>query len=376
MGKLYYQNRNGDIVVSKTGLPSKDDKTLTETIAEELVEKGLIPSGGGEGGQGGGQPGPQGPVGPQGPKGPKGDKGDKGDTGPQGPAGEKGADGVPGEKGDKGDAFTYEDFTAEQLESLKGPKGDTGETGPQGEKGDKGDAFTYEDFTEEQLTALKGEKGDKGDKGDDGEKGEKGDAFTYEDFTPEQLEALRGPQGETGPQGPAGADGTDGAVGRGLNIKSSGAECEEIGDAYMDNQGHLQVLTAENTWTDAGLIRGPQGLQGERGPQGISGTPGYISSFVPNADMATEVGQAYVDENGRLQVCVSIDPKEFEDAGYIRGPQGIPGAQGSKGDKGDTGFVKGFKYSEEDIEEVGEAYVDINGDVHICTSLDPLEFKD
>lgn len=31
-----------------------------------------------------------------------------------------------------------------------------------GDKGDKGDAFTYEDFTEEQLAALKGEKGDTG----------------------------------------------------------------------------------------------------------------------------------------------------------------------------------------------------------------------
>lgn len=28
--------------------------------------------------------------------------------------------------------------------------------GAPGEKGEKGDAFTYEDFTEEQLTALKG----------------------------------------------------------------------------------------------------------------------------------------------------------------------------------------------------------------------------
>ncbi|MGN1419324.1 MAG: SGNH/GDSL hydrolase family protein [Acutalibacteraceae bacterium] len=35
-------------------------------------------------------------------------------------------------------------------------------------KGDKGDAFTYADFTAEQLALLKGEKGDKGDKGDTG----------------------------------------------------------------------------------------------------------------------------------------------------------------------------------------------------------------
>ena len=40
-----------------------------------------------------------------------------------------------------------------QLPFKKGPKGDTGA---------KGDAFTYSDFTAEQLAALKGEKGDKG----------------------------------------------------------------------------------------------------------------------------------------------------------------------------------------------------------------------
>lgn len=48
--------------------------------------------------------------------------------------------------------------------------------GEKGDKGDKGDAFTYNDFTDEQLKALKGEKGD---------------PFTYNDFAPEQLEALK-----------------------------------------------------------------------------------------------------------------------------------------------------------------------------------------
>lgn len=85
--------------------------------------------------------------------------------------------------GEKGDAFTYGDFTPEQLEGLKGEKGDKGDKGDtgeqgiqgvQGEKGEKGDAFTYDDFTPEQLELLKGEKGDKGDKGDTGEQGIQG----------------------------------------------------------------------------------------------------------------------------------------------------------------------------------------------------------
>ena len=123
-----------------------------------------------------GPAGPQGPMGPQGPAGAKGEKGDKGDTGPQ------------GEKGEKGDT------------GPQGPQGEPGETGPRGEKGD---AFTYEDFTAEQLLALtgpqgeKGEKGDKGDTGPQGEKGEKGDT---------------GPQGQQGEPGADGVQINDGAV--------------------------------------------------------------------------------------------------------------------------------------------------------------------
>lgn len=56
-------------------------------------------------------------------------KGEKGDKGEQGI---KGDTGLKGEKGDKGDAFTYEDFTEEQLSNLKGPKGDKGEQGEPG----------------------------------------------------------------------------------------------------------------------------------------------------------------------------------------------------------------------------------------------------
>lgn len=92
-------------------------------------------------------------------------------------------------KGEKGDAFTFEDFSPEQLESLRG------------EKGDMGEAFKYEDFTPEQLESLRGEKGEKGDVGDRGDKGEKGDAFTFEDFTQDQLDALKGDKGEKGDSG-------------------------------------------------------------------------------------------------------------------------------------------------------------------------------
>ena len=145
-----------------------------------------------------------GPQGPQGPQGEQGPQGPQGEQGPQGPQGEQGP------QGGKGDPFTYDDFTQEQINTLKG---------------EKGDPFTYNDFTPEQLAALKGEPGYTPQKGidyNDGVsithkwegailtitsasgtssanlKGEKGDSFTYEDFTEEQLKDLIGPQGDTG----------------------------------------------------------------------------------------------------------------------------------------------------------------------------------
>ena len=46
----------------------------------------------------------------------------RGGMGLQGPQGEPGPAGADGEKGEKGDPFTYEDFTAEQLEALRDRK--------------------------------------------------------------------------------------------------------------------------------------------------------------------------------------------------------------------------------------------------------------
>ena len=70
----------------------------------------------------------------------------------------------------KGKAFTYEDFTSEQLEALRWGKGD------------KGEAFKFEDFTPEQLKKLKWERGDQGDKGEQGRQWDKGDPWESPEF--------------------------------------------------------------------------------------------------------------------------------------------------------------------------------------------------
>ena len=77
----------------------------------------------------------EGIVGPQGPQGEKGEVGPQGPAGEQGPEGPAGKDGVDGKDGKD---FTYDMFTAEQLEALRGPQGEQGPMGPEGPAGKDG----------------------------------------------------------------------------------------------------------------------------------------------------------------------------------------------------------------------------------------------
>lgn len=93
--------------------------------------------------------GPKGDEGPQGEQGAQGIAGEKGDVGPKGDKGDTGEQGPKGEPGKKGEPFKYEDFTPEQLNSLKGPQGERGPQGPIGQ------SLTYDSLTEEQKNELK-----------------------------------------------------------------------------------------------------------------------------------------------------------------------------------------------------------------------------
>lgn len=110
-----------------------------------------------------------------GPAGPKGDAG---------AAGRDGSDGVSCTHSWEGTVLSVTSASGTSSSDLRGPKGDSGATGPQGPAGatgPRGEAFTYADFTPEQLAALVGPKGERGE---------------------------TGPQGATGATGPAGGDAT------------------------------------------------------------------------------------------------------------------------------------------------------------------------
>ena len=201
-------------------------------------------------------------------------KGKKGDKGEQGLKGETGPQGIQGEKGD---AFTYADFTEEQLAGLKGAKGDKGdkgdagakgEQGPQGLKGESGTAATITIGSVSAGTAAKvtnsgtstaavfdfviprGEKGERGLQGLQGVPGEKGDT---------------GPQGNVGPQGPQGKQGATGAAGVAATIKVGTVTTGAAGTAAkVVNSGTTSAAVLDFTI--------PQGAKGDKGEQGTGST--------------------------------------------------------------------------------------------------------
>ena len=194
--------------------------------------------------------------------------------------------GDTGEKGDTGDAFTYDDFTPEQLAGLKGDTGDTGPAGPKGDTGDKGET---------------GETGSKGDTGETGATGEKGEQGPKGDI---------GNTGATGDTGPAGAKGATGATGIGTTIKGSYNTYQELvnahptgnaGDSYLVN-GSLYVWL-NNAWENVGTLKGDTGdtgSQGVKGDTGDSGAKGDTGATGPKGDTGATgaTGQGSDEEAG------------------------------------------------------------------------------
>ena len=149
----------------------------------------------------------------------------------------------------------------EWLASLQGMPGKDGQQGPPGK------AFTYDDFTPEQLAALTGPQGPQGPRGPQGEQGiqgPKGDAGTGLDIlgTYESVEALQ--TAVTNPQ-----------QGNMYNVGQSEPYNVYMWDTTNGgewlNQGQLQGAKGD---TGPQGIQGPPGPQGEQGIQGPQGPPG------------------------------------------------------------------------------------------------------
>ena len=100
----------------------------------------------------------------------------------------------------------------------------------------------------------------------------------------------------------------DGQDGSSVSLKASAADCHNLGDGYIEDNGHLMVVddTDPIHFEDVGQFRGPQGAKGDPGDKGDTGEQG------PQGEKG--------------------------DTG-AKGETGDTGAKGDKGDKGDTGDV-------------------------------------
>ena len=134
-------------------------------------------------------------------------------------------------------------------------------------KGDKGDAFTYEDFTEEQLKNLKGEP------------------FTFDDLTLDQIALLTGADGIDGKDGVNGIDGRDGIDGKdgkdGIDGKDGKdgitpeLEIGEIKSVSTYDPAKVTLKKKKNKYIIDMDI--PRGRPGSNGSDGSNGSPALIN---------------------------------------------------------------------------------------------------
>lgn len=264
--------------------------------------------------------------------------------------GEQGDPGPKGDKGDKGDAFTFDDFTPEQLTLLKGERGETGATGPQGPQGIQGP---------QGQQGLRGEKGDTGERGPvgpegpqgiqglqgpEGPQGATGATGSVGPQGPEGPRGEKGERGETGPQGPQGVPGEQGPKGE-QGIQGEQGPVGPVGPAGADGKdgapgkdGAQGIQGPVGPQGEPGKD-GKDGAQGEPGPAGKDGAPGPY--YIPS-----------VSSSGLLTWSKSDSSMPSITSRDVRGPQGEPGEKGApftyadftqeqlaalKGEKGEQG---------------------------------------
>lgn len=271
-----------------------NDETSID-VGEVIGPRGIEgpPGPKGEKGEDGVQ-GVEGPLGPTGPQGEKGDKGDQGEKGETGAQGLKGEDGKPGKDGVNG------------KDGAQGPKGDPGERGPQGEQGPQGI---------QGLQGIQGERGEKGETGATGPQGERG--------LPGEKGA-KGDQGLIGPTGPTGATGDAGHT----PVITIGA----AGTWIIDGVNTGEKVRGADGQSGAVGPTGPTGAIGATGPKGADGQPGKDGTSVTvkvSESECVNIGDGYIDANGHLQILTSLDSRTFKDVGEIKGPKGDPGKDGS-----------------------------------------------
>lgn len=244
--------------------------------------------------------------------------------------------------------------------SWQGPPGEKGDKGDTGERGPKGDAFSYEDFTEDQLESLTGPQGETGPQGPEGPQGP------------------TGTQGPIGPQGPEGPKGEKGDTGTGLDILGTYSSLEELRESVTDaKQGDMYNVGVEPPYTiymwdttrvpdfySQGDLQGPTGATGPQGPKGDKGDPFTYEDFTQEQLQGLTGPAGPPGEKGETGL---QGPQGPEGQQGPQGPQGETGPQGPQGPKGDPGSLT----IEEVISVLTDLYFPVGTPVFSTINVDP-----
>ena len=243
-------------------------------------------------------------------------------------------DNIKGEKGEKGKAFTYDDFTPEQLQALKGEKGDISNISVTATSDDTSSDTPTVDVTKSgtitepvfdfAFHGLKGQKGDTGEKGTDGftptitENADNTDdsykldiANSNGTITTPNLKGAKGDKGEKG------ADGTNGVT---PNISMSASIDGTVGtpSVKVTKGGTTTAPTFDLAISGVKGAKGDKGEQGIQGATGKNGADGFSPTIVANS---TNTADSYK---------LDITTKD--------GTITTPNLKGDKGEKGDAGI--------------------------------------
>ena len=233
-------------------------------------------------------------------------------------------DNIKGEKGEQGKAFTYDDFTPEQLKALKGEKGDISNISVTATSDDTSSDTPTVDVTKSgtitepvfdfAFHGLKGQKGDTGEKGADGftptitENADNTDDSYKLDITNSNgtitTPNLKGSKGNKGDDG----------VTPNISISASIDETVGIPSVKVTKGGTTSAPTFDLAISG---IKGEKGEQGIQGETGKNGTDGFSPTIVADS---TNTADSYK---------LDITTKD--------GTITTPNLKGEKGDKGEKG---------------------------------------
>lgn len=238
--------------------------------------------------------------------------------------------------GNDGAAFTYNDFTSEQLEALKGTSGKsitkvedstvngthtltfyTGDNEPINDKITikDGEAFTYDKFTTEQLAALRGESGESITKVEETIDGLNHTITFYAGDNNPLEKTITIKDGESGEPGSNGSDGKSASI--------TGAS------ATTTTLGAGEKATAEVSLTGGELSRGfdftfgiPKGEKGDDGTSAsITGATATVTTLDAGNDATVTVGNTGSEFSRGFNFTFGIPKGEKGDPGQT-GPAG------------------------------------------------------